>query len=79
MKLSPKVKFYIAFWSITAPIGILLLILLIPVIICAFFPRYRDSACGWYEEICKKCIEWRKTTYVKRYYYKANLFDIIKG
>ena len=77
MKLSTNIQYKLAFWSITGPVLVPLLGL---VLIAAFNPLwFRSEMINWVERFARTLGEWRdEKTYVKYYYNKAHLFDILK-
>ena len=79
MKLSPKAKLNIIFWTITAPIIPFVLILLMLAFILALIPPFRNWALGGVENLVLSITRWRnKLPIVKNAYDKAHLFDYIR-
>lgn len=80
MKLSPKAKLNIVFWSITAPLVPFITLLLILAILIALIPPCRDWSFDSAEKIILKFAIWRNNLpVVKNAYDKVHLFDYIKG
>jgi hypothetical protein len=80
MKLSPKVKLNIVFWSITGPVVPFVILLLLCAIIVALIPPCRNWALNGVEKVIQKFAFWRNNLpVVKNAYDKAHLFDYIKG
>jgi hypothetical protein len=77
MKLSPNIQYKLAFWSITGPVLVPFLGL---VLIAVFNPLwFRSEMLNWVERFARTLGEWRdEKTYVKYYYDKAHLFDMLK-
>lgn len=80
MKISPKLKLNIVFWTITAPIVPFVILLLLVTIILSIIPPFRDILMTWVENVIRKFAIWRNNLpIVKNAYDKAHLFDYIKG
>ena len=78
MKLSPKTQYTLAFWSITGPIMIPVLVIVILAVVNPFW--FRNDFINWIERLTRKIAEWRdEKTFVKRFYDKAHLFDMLKA
>jgi len=80
MKLSPKAKLNIVFWSITAPVVPFVILFLLAGILLALIPPFRNWALNGVENVIRKFAIWRNNLpVVKNAYDKAHLFDYIKG
>ncbi len=80
MKLSPKLKLNIVFWSITAPIVPFVVLMLLVAIVLSIIPPFRNTLMTWVENVIQKFAIWRNNLpIVKNAYDKAHLFDYIKG
>ena len=78
MKISPMLKYRLAFWSITLPLVLPFSILVILAILNPFW--FRDSMLRWIEKFAGQLGKWRDNiSYVKNSYDKAHLFDTIKN
>lgn len=79
MKLSPNTKLNIVFWTITAPMVPLVILLLLCAMIISIIPPCRNWAFNVLENIIQKICIWRNNlSIVKNAYDKAHLFDYIK-
>jgi hypothetical protein len=77
MKLSPKLQYKLAFWSITGPALVPFLALVIIAILNPLW--FRADLINWVERFARKVAEWRdEKTYVKHHYDKFTLFDKLK-
>lgn len=80
MKISPKLKLNIVFWTITAPIVPFVILLLLITIVLSIIPPFRDTLMTRVENVIRKFAIWRNNLpIVKNAYDKAHLFDYIKG
>lgn len=80
MKLSPKIKLNIVFWTMTTPFIPVLLLLLLVSLILSPVPRLGDTVMNYTEKVGTKFAIWRNNLpIVKNAYDKAHLFDYIKG
>jgi len=80
MKLSPKTKLNIVFWTITTPIVPFVVLLILVALILSVIPPFRNSVMTWVEKVITKFAIWRNNLpIVKNAYDKAHLFDYIKG
>ena len=78
MKLSPKLQYKLAFWSITGPTLIPFLALVLVAILNPLW--FRADLINYVERLSRKVAVWRdEKTYVKRYYDKFTLFDKLKA
>lgn len=78
MKLSPKLQYKLAFWSITAPMLVPFVALVIVAILNPLW--FRADLINYTERLSRKVAEWRdEKTYVKHYYNKFTLFDKLKA
>ena len=78
MKLSPKLQYNLAFWSITGPLLVPFLVLVIVAILNPLW--FRADLIGYTEKLSRKVAEWRdEKTFVKYYYDKFTLFDKLKA
>ena len=78
MKLSPKLQYKLAFWSITGPFLVPFIALVLLAIINPLW--FRADMINWTERLSRKVAEWRDDkTYVKYYYDKFTLFDKLKA
>ena len=79
MKLSPKAKLNIVFYSITLPVIPFLILMLLVAIVLALIPPFRNQSLNAVEKVITKFAIWRNNlTIVKNAYDKAHLFDYIK-
>ena len=80
MKLSPKLKLNIVFWTITTPVVPFVILLVLVALIFSPIPRLGNSMMNKTEKIITKFTIWRNNLpVVKNAYDKAHLFDYIKG
>ena len=78
MKLSPKLQYKLAFWSITGPALIPFLVLVLIAILNPLW--FRTDLINYTERLSRKVAEWRdEKTYVKYYHDKFTLFDKLKA
>ena len=78
MKLSPKLQYKLAFWSITGPTLVPFLVLVLVAILNPLW--FRADLINYVERLSRKVAEWRdEKTYVKYYYDKFTLFDKLKA
>jgi hypothetical protein len=78
MKLSPKLQYKLAFWSITGPLLVPFLALVIVAILNPLW--FRADLINYVERLSRKVAEWRdEKTFVKHYYDKFTLFDKLKA
>jgi hypothetical protein len=78
MKLSPKLQYKLAFWSITGPALVPFLVLVLVAILNPLW--FRADMINWTERLSRKVAEWRdEKTFVKYYYDKFTLFDKLKA
>lgn len=79
MKLSPKAKLNLVFYSITLPILPFIVVLLVLAIILAIIPPCRNWSLNGVENIVRNFAIWRNNLpIVKNAYNKAHLFDYLK-
>ena len=79
MKISPKAKLSIIFWSITAPVAPFIVLMILIGIILAIIPPFRNVSLNTVENVVRKFAIWRNNLpVVKNAYDKAHLFDYIK-
>ena len=79
MKLSPKLKLNIVFWTITAPMVPFLVLMLLITIVLSIIPPFRHTLINGVEDVIRKFAIWRNNLpVVKNAYDKAHLFDYIK-
>lgn len=80
MKLSPKLKLNIVFWTITLPVVPFVILMLLVTIVLSLIPPFRNTVLNWVENVIQKFAIWRNNLpIVKNAYDKAHLFDYIKG
>lgn len=80
MKLSPKLKLNIVFYSITIPVIPIVVLMLLVAIVLSVIPPFRNTLMNWVENVIRKFAIWRNNLpIVKNAYDKAHLFDYIKG
>jgi hypothetical protein len=80
MKLSPKVKLNIVFWTITVPVVPFVILLLLLGLIAYPIPKVGDMILNSIEKVITKFAIWRNNLpVVKNAYDKAHLFDYLKG
>ena len=80
MKLSPKLKLNIVFYSITLPVIPFVILMLLVAIVLSLIPPFRNSVMTWVENVIRKFAIWRNNLpIIKNAYDKAHLFDYIKG
>ena len=80
MKLSPKVKLNIVFWSITTPMVPFVLLLLLIGLVLYPIPKIGEYMINNIEKVITKFAIWRNNLpVVKNAYDKVHLFDYIKG
>ena len=80
MKLSPKVKLNIVFWSITIPMVPFVLLLLLIGLVLYPIPKIGEYMINNIEKVITKFAIWRNNLpVVKNAYDKVHLFDYIKG
>ena len=80
MKLSPKVKLNIVFWSITIPMVPFVILLLLIGLVLYPIPKIGEYMVNNIEKVITKFAIWRNNLpVVKNAYDKAHLFDYIKG
>ena len=80
MKLSPKVKLNIVFWSITIPMVPFVILLLLIGLVLYPIPKIGEYMVNNIEKVITKFAIWRNNLpIVKNAYDKAHLFDYIKG
>jgi hypothetical protein len=78
MKLSPNLQYKLAFWSITGPMLVPFLVLVIIAILNPLW--FRADLINYVERLSRKVAEWRdETKFVKYFYDKAHLFDKLKA
>jgi hypothetical protein len=71
-------KYKMAFWSLTAPMMIPMVIIVLLAILNPFW--FRNNMLSWTEQFARKLAIWRdETKYVKYYHDKAHLFDTLKA
>ena len=79
MKISPKTKLSIIFWSITAPVAPFIVLLILIGIVFAIIPPFRNVSLNTIENVVRKFAIWRNNLpVVKNAYDKAHLFDYLK-
>ena len=79
MKISPKLKLNIVFYTITIPMVPFLILMLLIAIVLSVFPPFRNNLMNWVENVIRKFAIWRNNLpIVKNAYDKAHLFDYIK-
>ena len=79
MKLSPKLKLNIVFYSITIPVIPIVVIMLLVGIVLALIPPFRNPIMNGIENVIRKFAIWRNNLpIVKNAYDKAHLFDYLK-
>lgn len=79
MKISPNAKLNIVFWTITAPIIPIVVLMLLVAILLALIPPFRNRSMNAVENVIRKFAIWRNNLpIVKNAYDKAHLFDYIK-
>lgn len=80
MKLSPKLKLNIVFYSITLPVIPFVILMLLVAIVLSLIPPFRERSLNTVENVIRKFAIWRNNLpIVKNAYDKAHLFDYIKG
>ena len=80
MKINPKIKLNIVFWTITTPLLPVVLLLVLVSLILSPVPRLGNSVMNYTEKVITKFAIWRNNLpVVKNAYDKAHLFDYIKG
>lgn len=79
MKLSPNTKLSIIFWSITAPVLPIVILMILLSLLVALIPPFRNWSLNGVENVIRKFAIWRNNLpVVKNAYDKAHLFDYIK-
>lgn len=80
MKINPKIKLNIVFWTITLPLLPVVLLLVLVSLILSPIPRLGNNMMNYTEKVITKFAIWRNNLpIVKNAYDKAHLFDYIKG
>jgi hypothetical protein len=80
MKISPKLKLNIAFWTVTAPVVPFVVLILLLAIVISPIPVIGNNFLDKVERLITKYAIWRNNLpIVKNAYDKAHLFDYIKG
>jgi phosphotransferase system glucose/maltose/N-acetylglucosamine-specific IIC component len=73
MKLSPKAKLNIVFYSITIPMVPFLVLMLLVAIVLTVIPPFRNNVMTWVENVIQKFAIWRNNLpIVKNAYDKAH-------
>ena len=80
MKINPKIKLNIIFWTITLPLIPFVTLLLLLALIISPIPVIGNKVLDKVERLITKFANWRNNLpIVKNAYDKAHLFDYIKG
>jgi hypothetical protein len=80
MKINPKIKLNIIFWTITLPLIPFVTLLLLLALIISPVPVIGNKVLDKVERLITKFAIWRNNLpMVKNAYDKAHLFDYIKG
>ena len=80
MKISPKLKLNIIFWTVTAPVVPFVVLILLLALVISPIPVIGNNLLDKTERLITKFTIWRNNLpIVKNAYDKAHLFDYIKG
>lgn len=76
--MKPMLKYKIAFWCVSAPLVIPMIVIMCLVILNPFW--FRKDAFNWFESFTKRVSKWRDQVSIVKYYHnKAHLFDMLKS